>query len=159
MYIDPEANYDVFSSSMIEGEQDHFSSSIFEIDELIAPAIIHLNRKGYQTRFCCAGHPFPDRVGIVIHNEDEDDGVVYHYSNPMEAYILFENEIKFPFLPRCWICETMLTVDEENEEPTIPRTRIFLPLNYDPNIWGFYRMLIYEMQLLDQWAEALPPIR
>lgn len=30
--------------------------SIVELDELIAPTIIELNKKGYLTKFCCAGH-------------------------------------------------------------------------------------------------------
>ena len=35
---------------------------IVEIDELILPAIIEFNRKGYITEFCCSGHihnPYP----------------------------------------------------------------------------------------------------
>ena len=29
---------------------------VFECDELIAPVISILNRKGYKTQFCCSGH-------------------------------------------------------------------------------------------------------
>lgn len=31
----------------------------FECDDLIAPAIALLNKKGYKTTFCCSGHPYP----------------------------------------------------------------------------------------------------
>ena len=34
-------------------------SRSFECDELIAPVIELLNKKGYKTKFCCAGHPYP----------------------------------------------------------------------------------------------------
>ena len=30
--------------------------NVFEVDELIAPTIIELNRKGWTTEFCCSGH-------------------------------------------------------------------------------------------------------
>lgn len=33
------------------------SSFTFEVDELIAPVIQVLNRKGYRTIYCCSGHP------------------------------------------------------------------------------------------------------
>ena len=32
----------------------------FECDDLIAPVISILNQKGYETNFCCAGHPYPN---------------------------------------------------------------------------------------------------
>lgn len=30
--------------------------NVFEVDELIAPTIIELNKKGWATQFCCSGH-------------------------------------------------------------------------------------------------------
>jgi hypothetical protein len=31
-------------------------SGVVELDELIAPTIIELNKKGYITQYCCGGH-------------------------------------------------------------------------------------------------------
>ena len=35
------------------------NNDYFECDDLIAPAIALLNKKGYRTKFCCSGHPYP----------------------------------------------------------------------------------------------------
>lgn len=51
---------------------------VVEVDELFAPVIAELNRKGYRTKFCCSGH----------YTED--------YPN---TYINFEEGIKLPSLP------------------------------------------------------------
>ena len=37
-------------------EDIRISGEVFECDELIAPAISLLNKKGYITEFCCSGH-------------------------------------------------------------------------------------------------------
>ena len=52
----------------------------FECDDLIAPTIITLNRKGYKTVSCCSGHPY--RNTIVT-----------------GAFIGFEEDYKFETLP------------------------------------------------------------
>lgn len=39
--------------------------NIFECDELLIPAILELNRKGYDTRCCCAGHAFGHGEGYI----------------------------------------------------------------------------------------------
>ena len=42
------------------------SRAYFECDDLIAPAISLLNKKGYRTRFCCSGHPFPHLDSDIV---------------------------------------------------------------------------------------------
>ena len=37
--------------------EQSLSTNCFEVDDLIAPAISSLNRKGYKTAFSCSGHP------------------------------------------------------------------------------------------------------
>lgn len=44
----------------IVGYVDNYilAEDYFECDDLIAPAISLLNKKGYKTEFCCSGHPY-----------------------------------------------------------------------------------------------------
>ena len=44
----------------IVGYVDNYilADDYFECDDLIAPAISLLNKKGYRTEFCCSGHPY-----------------------------------------------------------------------------------------------------
>lgn len=46
----------------------------FECDELIAPAISLLNKKGYKTTFCCSGHPF-GHICCAIMEEDPSEQI------------------------------------------------------------------------------------
>lgn len=50
--------------SIVDGVVDQYKDDYFECDDLIAPAISLLNKKGYKTLFCCSGHPYP-----YIHDE------------------------------------------------------------------------------------------
>jgi hypothetical protein len=50
-YIDKE-NYNIY----IDIEDIRIKSPLFEVDDLIAPVISMLNKKGYITTFCCSGH-------------------------------------------------------------------------------------------------------
>ena len=52
---------------------------VADIDELLLPAIILLNEKGYMTEFCCSGH--------------------FHAGTSDSAYILFEESVKEGDLP------------------------------------------------------------
>lgn len=46
----------------------------FECDDIIAPTISLLNKKGYRTTFCCGGHPFPIiDCGLMKDYPTEDD--------------------------------------------------------------------------------------
>jgi hypothetical protein len=45
---------------------------VVELDELIAPTIITLNKKGYITEFCCSGHWYKEHINTYIVFADED---------------------------------------------------------------------------------------
>ena len=42
----------------MEVQDEKTPNDWFFVDDMIAPSIQLLNRKGYTTAFCCAGHPF-----------------------------------------------------------------------------------------------------
>lgn len=51
---------------------------VVEIDDLIFPIILELNKKGYRTEYCCSGH---------------------YYEKRTNTYILFCDGIKLPKIP------------------------------------------------------------
>ena len=101
----------------------------FECDDLIAPAISLLNKKGYKTEYCCSGHPFGGVDAVIIEadptQEFPDDVLIrvessecvknlwgevfdikefpYHavYKNVYanNLYVSFEDKYTFPDLP------------------------------------------------------------
>lgn len=109
-------------------QDQRLKENYFECDDLIAPAISLLNKKGYKTVFCCSGHPYatidtcfsPD----IPSQEDLGDSELLWYqdSDPEYAdicedtdlypyylvckchygelfYIIFDEHYKFPELP------------------------------------------------------------
>jgi len=111
--------YDIFNMISNNVEKDKF----VEIDELIAPIISLLNKKGYKTKFCCSGHPYTDYIldpdeGNVDNcgegwNEDQKE---YFNNNPyITGYIMFEPGIMIHSSPK----NTRLEMEKEsdNDEP------------------------------------------
>lgn len=49
----------------------------FECDELIAPVIILLNKKGYQTEHCCSGHLYGDMDEVIYCHEDKEEADIF----------------------------------------------------------------------------------
>ena len=64
--------------------------ALFAIDELMIPAIRHLNRLGYKTAFCCSGHHIMD-----------ERPESYRY-----GYIYFKDKYEFETLPDGWYLDT-----------------------------------------------------
>ena len=61
MYIDTK-NHDLYYHI----DDDRINAPLVEIDELIAPIISILNKKGYKTEYCCSGHFRNSRTYIVF---------------------------------------------------------------------------------------------
>ena len=56
----------------MEVQDEKTPNEWFFVDDMIAPSIQLLNRKGYTTEWCCAGHPF---IGCI--NVHPQSGVEY----------------------------------------------------------------------------------
>ena len=120
----------------------------FIIDELIALPIQVLNRKGYFTEFCCAGHPFEN---------DWDE---------FDSMIVFKEGISLPLLPTGWKVFDNLNPDivwsnvPEGQEhrPELDK-RLHIEKIY-PNLnRGFYVIyldILKSMEELYTWALKLP---
>ncbi len=152
MLIDSTNKYKIIVSAT-EPEE-----GMFEVDELIAPVIARLNKRGYQTKYSCSGHHYSDKVLI----NGIEGYQFYGYMENMEAYILFEKVYDFPPLPSGWENEIFMTNDEDEEydvEPHIPRTRLSYELTPDIDVWDFYQYQIEIFREFDNWVKSLPNIK
>ena len=114
----------------------------FECDDLIAPLISLLNQKGYKTRFCCSGHPFPhyDEMYLLVY-EDTNEAI-----SSTEGELLLTEEF-FSNLPVCK--EVSLEEVEEGhqfEEEEIDFSRPFKVyyVETDNDIFGSIAYISFE---------------
>lgn len=69
---------------------DQCGCNVVEIDDLIVPTILELNKKGYKTRFCCSGHMYSiSSIHIMFEGYLED--VVKN--NLPEGFIFVESNL------------------------------------------------------------------
>ena len=154
----------------------------FECDDLIAPAISLLNRKGYRTDFCCSGHPYGYiQEGICFHKLDPDDYQVeegfslLYFSNEVPEDCLDE-EMK-EIEDKCYVvekCDYMegfyILFDKVYEFPPLPEgaeldnhlDSITIRWDFDDYLYldYFERMdKIYEFnKAFYEWVKTLPSL-
>ena len=109
----------------------------FEVNELIAKPIQILNRKGYFTGGCCAGHPFV--IPVKTH---------YNLEQAHHSSITFKEGISLPSLPPGFVVRKhdgeMLCIDKW----------------YDTNNEHKCLRDIFEtMEILHKWAYSLPDFK
>lgn len=114
-----------------------------EIDELIAPTIQILNRKGYKTKHCCSGHPFTD----WLWNEGE---AKYRKSqNLPSSYIEFEEGIALPIPPPGFF-------DDSKNNRLVIRKDDYA---YYADAFELSRLIFEAMAQLYKWAFYLPEVK
>jgi len=87
-YIDTKT-FDIYSE--IEGVSEIYSLS-FECDDLIAPIIAMLNRKGYKTMACCAGHPYTGKDYVYSVYEGKEFEPTYSVEELTEEVLSKEED-------------------------------------------------------------------
>ena len=137
--------FKIYAENSIVNPDDYF-----EVDELIALPIQTLNRKGYITMSCCAGHPFVNLVDIRIQSPDLGSHIVYESEDttikgPHRTIIAFEEKISFPTLP------PNFAISETEDK------RICIERHYDDNdVYGIMREILGSMEQLYEWTLDLP---
>ena len=151
----------------------------FECDEMIAPTISLLNKKGYKTKFCCAGHLYPysftkyhenlqvelkNKNGIILDTIELNDETKDFYKKYGINY-LYESEI---FIPEVKKIRMYILFEGYYNFSNLPKD-FFIDDRYMdltcirghfefPNAEGFSRITaVYEInKSLYKWVESLP---
>ena len=120
----------------------------FEVDELIAVQIQILNRKGYKTACCCAGHPFDAAVFWPVASETgKEQWVVCDYiQRGCESYVTFAEKYEFDTLPKGFT--SYIT--------GAGVTRIVREHPKDGDDWETVHSIMDAMEQLYLWASDLP---
>lgn len=149
--------YDVFNTLSKNVETDKF----VEIDELIAPIISLLNKKGYKTQYCCSGHPYTNYILDPSGDENWDDDwnrdqKEYFDDNPyITGYIMFEPGILIHSCPK----DTKLEMEKDfdSRDPVFV-LRYHYDLSDEPEIstLSMYKTIVYTMSAWMEWAQNLP---
>ena len=119
--IDPKTFDSFLVSDFFETDEEDDFPYAFECDDYIAPVIMELNKKKWNTLFCCQGHVSSSKFSA---KPDHDDNRTVHISvvpkmSFAHPYIVFNPSIKtiplenFPF--ECWNVELDLNVKFYNE--------------------------------------------
>lgn len=122
------------------------ADDFIEVDEFIAVPVQILNRKGYKTACCCAGHA-PNHMFPLPEIKDDEIVIVDYDVVPYctETYITFLETYDFPFLPEGFtqkknkICK-QYDKSKENAE------------------WEILLAIMDSAKALHHWAVALPDL-
>lgn len=124
----------------------------FPCDDLIAPAIAELLKRGYQTKYCCQGHIAPDLVSDLYSVEGTDIPIVENYevlsntSNYYTPYIMFDKSVTrhdLYNLPNTWEIEKGKT-----------HGCITIRGKIDPDMGEHYELFAFQRRII-QCAEDL----
>ena len=174
MAIINKSTFEIYELDDRDNENDYF-----ECDELIAPVISLLNKKGYATRNCCCGHAFDEIQLLRIRPLGEDKNLSpielkekYDYISVSEkgedgvyevltkepssgiAYISFASYVKLPFLPEEADAEDNNRVIRYWIKPELDEDAVDMEGEIDT--YDFYERRLAVMRKLYKWAESLP---
>jgi len=109
---------------------------VVEVDELFAPVIAELNRKGYKTKYCCSGH--------------------YTDFQPADSYIYFEDNILLPSFPKGYKYDQDIYLDVDWDKWNMSgRKTIRNVFDKDKSVGDLSKDIFNSAICLLEWAEGL----
>lgn len=131
----------------------------FPCDDLIAPAVAELLKRGYQTKYCCQGHIAPDFVNDISTVYGTDIPIVENFevssgSNVCGPYIMFDKSVTkrdLYNLPSSWEIGK-----EKIHGCIIIRAKIRDDIENRYEFFTFHRIAIECAEDLYKWACGLP---
>lgn len=153
------------------------NNDIIEIDTEIVDTIILLNKKGYKTKYCCAGHN--DKtvhtrllkaselegdllekydVGVMDVTVEKDKKRVYYRPSSTDIYIMFDKDYKFKTLPEGFKKKGKWDKDGfSNEEfNMVEKTLSYFNNHVRKSDEQILKEITTENQKLLKWAHSLP---
>ena len=167
--------YEILMDSAAENVDGYF-----ECDELIAPTIALLNKKGYTTKNCCSGHPYEDIGNMIIHLQEEDkdltpfqirekydlytvspkkneDGTVNVTKRDaisLFAYIDFASYVKLPSIPEGFDFNGRML--RQSMSDFFPEESEDNEEDAEKDYFWYFEKRLSTMKRLYDWAESLP---
>jgi len=127
------------------------SNDYFAVDELIALPIQILNRKGYITEWCCAGHPFAFITEGYMNDDPERKIFETREEYSENTYISFKEGVFLPILPPGFC------IDEFFHKHW---NKLMIRKTYTKNdVYVFIRAILETMEQLHEWALRLPDFK
>ena len=86
----------------------------FSVDEVIAPVVQELNKRGYYTTYCCSGHSIHSLLPMYIESKEEgieDEFYGYYPACSPSLYIAFDRDYG---LGLCTAIPEGFYMDDEN---------------------------------------------
>lgn len=106
-YVKTKDGYKTVADEILPCPKIGCSGELYECDEMLAPIISVLNKKGYTTFYSCSGHIKPDYC--VTYNPKYKK--VYK-NHPIESYISFENGTELSSIPKGYKYDKVYTDDD-----------------------------------------------
>ena len=130
----------------------------FPCDDLIAPAVAELLKRGYQTKYCCQGHIAPDLVNDISTVHGTDIPIVENFevssgSNVCGPYVMFDKSVTksdLYNLPSSWEIGK-----GKNHGCIIIRAKIRDDIENRYEFFTFHRIAIECAEDLYKWACGL----
>lgn len=124
----------------------------FFVDDLIALPIQTLNRKGYITNYCCAGHPFEQEFqDIIVPYSDPVEYKREHYKINCHSYIVFSEGII-----------SLMEVPHGFDKEISISGNLVIRKNYDydgTDVYGIMSEILETMKQLYKWSLSLPNLK